>query len=94
MLGGVAFGSSMGGAISGKKNRIFETLVAASILIMMGCALETTVSDSGKLEPKVLGFLVFIGFGFGLSASSSTMMTVLEASIQDHGKLLSIPKPV
>ncbi|EOO03912.1 putative mfs multidrug protein [Phaeoacremonium minimum UCRPA7] len=84
MLGGVAIGSSMGGAISGKKNRIFETLVAATILIMVGCALETTVSDSYNFEPKVLGFLVFIGFGFGLSASSSTMMTVIEASIQDH----------
>ena len=86
MLGGVAIGSSMGGAVSGKKNRIFETLVAATILVMIGCALETTVSDSLKLEPKVLGFLVFIGFGFGLSASASTMMTAIEAPIQDHGK--------
>lgn len=86
MLVGTAVGSGLSGAISSKKNRIFETLLVASALMIIGCALETTASDSEQLEPKVLGFLTFIGFGFGLSASSSTMLAILESPIRDHGK--------
>lgn len=86
MLVGTAVGSSLSGVISAKNNRIFETLVASCSLMIMGVALETTASDSRDIEPKVLGFLAFIGFGFGLAASSSTMLASLESPIREHGE--------
>lgn len=86
MLAGTALGSWLGGAVSSKKNRIFETLCVACVLMMIGCALETTASDSANVEAKVLGFLTFIGFGFGLSAAASTMLANLESPVRDHGE--------
>jgi hypothetical protein len=85
MLAGVAVGSFAGGALSRTHNRICETLVAGSCLLALGAALETTASDSEALEPKMLGFLVFIGLGFGISASCSTMIGIVEAPVRDHG---------
>ncbi|KAL8312419.1 hypothetical protein RB597_002843 [Gaeumannomyces tritici] len=84
MLAGVAAGSFAGGAISRDKNRICETLVAGSCLMVLGTALETTISDSQELDPKALGFLVFIGLGFGISASCSTMIGIVEAPVREH----------
>jgi len=85
MLGGVALGSWMGSIVNKAKNRIFETLMAASSLVIVGTALETTLSSSVDVEAKSLGFLVFIGLGFGMSASSSTMMATIESPIPEHG---------
>ncbi|KLU85967.1 hypothetical protein MAPG_04986 [Magnaporthiopsis poae ATCC 64411] len=84
MLAGVAIGSFAGGAISRDRNRICETLVAGSCLTVLGTALETTISDSQELDPRALGFLVFIGLGFGISASCSTMIGIVEAPVREH----------
>lgn len=86
MLVASAVGSTAAGIISKKKNRLFETMVAACLLMLLGCALETMATPSQKFEPKVLGFLVFIGLGFGLSASASTMLGVTESPIWEHGE--------
>lgn len=86
MLAASASGSAIAGVISGKKNRLFETLLAACLLMLVGCALETMAAPSAIYEPKVLGFLVFIGIGFGLSASASTMLGAIESPIREHGK--------
>ncbi len=86
MLGGVSIGSLLAGVASREKNRIFETLVLASSLMLLGVGLETTLSDSFVLEAKALGFLPLIGFGFGLSASSSTMAATFESPISEHGE--------
>ncbi|KAL2016161.1 hypothetical protein VTK56DRAFT_4129 [Thermocarpiscus australiensis] len=90
MLAASAIGTTLAGAINGKQNRLFETLVTACLLMIMGCALETTASSDGGLEPKVLGFLVFIGLGYGLSASGSTMLAGLEAPIWEHASAQGI----
>ncbi|KAH8681596.1 major facilitator superfamily transporter [Xylariales sp. PMI_506] len=84
LLGGSATGSVLAGAINGKKDRTFETLVAASCLVSIGCGLMSTLSGSFNLEAKGLGFLVFIGSGFGLSAAATTMMGGIRAPIRDH----------
>lgn len=86
MLAAAAIGSAAAGVISKNKNRLFETLIAACLFMILGCALETTAEPSEAYEPKVLGFLVFIGLGFGLSAAASTMLGATEAPIWEHGK--------
>lgn len=86
MLAGSALGTVLAGVANKKQNRLFETLVVADLFMLLGCALMTTATPSAAIEGKVLGFLVFIGFGFGLSASASTMLGVAEAPIREHGK--------
>ncbi|KAK0629943.1 major facilitator superfamily transporter [Bombardia bombarda] len=90
MLGGTAVGSAAGGFINGKKNRFFETLLASCALMLLGCALEITSTSTAELEPRVLGFLVFIGLGFGLSASSSTILAGVESPIREHASAQGI----
>lgn len=87
MLGATGFGSVISGVVSKRKNHLAETMLAASIMVTLGLALQTTVSDSEKLEPKFLGFMVFIGLGYGMITSSATMFTAIEAPLYEHGKL-------
>ncbi|KAF4806023.1 Efflux pump FUS6 [Colletotrichum siamense] len=84
MLGSVALGSTLGGLVSKNRNLLFETLFTASCFMTLGCGLLTTLSPSVELEPKALGFLTLIGFGFGLSATSATILGTTESEIPDH----------
>ncbi|KAF6807597.1 major facilitator superfamily transporter [Colletotrichum plurivorum] len=84
MLGSVALGSTVGGLVSKKRNFLFETMLVASCFMALGCGLLTTLSSSADLEPKALGFLTLLGFGFGLSATSSTIFGTTESEIPDH----------
>ncbi|KAI0908905.1 major facilitator superfamily transporter [Ustulina deusta] len=84
MLGSSAVGSAISGKVNGKEDRSCETLVVATSFMVLGCGLLTTVSGSVGLEPKALGFLVFVGLGFGLSVSTTTMLAALRSSIRDH----------
>lgn len=86
MLGATGLGSVITAAVSSKKNKLSETLTAATMLVTIGLALETSVSDSPQLEPKLIGFLVLIGLGYGMITSAATMFTTLEAPIKEHGK--------
>ncbi|KAJ4418989.1 hypothetical protein N0V82_005214 [Gnomoniopsis sp. IMI 355080] len=84
MLGATGLGSAITGAISSKKNRLSETMTVATVMVTIGLALETTVSDSPQLEPKFVGFLAIIGLGYGMITSSATMFTTMEAPISEH----------
>ncbi|TDZ25125.1 putative transporter [Colletotrichum orbiculare MAFF 240422] len=84
MLGAVALGSTLAGLASSNRNLLFETMLVASCFMTIGCGLMTTLSSSIELEPKSLGFLAIVGFGFGLSATSSTIMGTTESEIPDH----------
>ncbi|KAI1336045.1 major facilitator superfamily transporter [Xylariaceae sp. FL0016] len=84
MLGLSAIGSAVAGALNGKKDRSFETLLVATSLMVIGCGLSTTLSGSIELEAKALGFLVFIGLGFGMTVSTTTMITSIQSSLRDH----------
>lgn len=94
MLGSVALGSTLGGLVSKNRNLLFETLLTASCFMTLGCGLLTTLSPSAELEPKALGFLTLIGFGFGLSATSATILGTTESEIPDHGKCRVSPAPL
>ncbi|KAI1498156.1 major facilitator superfamily transporter [Biscogniauxia marginata] len=84
MLGSSAIGTAVSGKINAGKDRTFVTLVLATCLMMLGCGLLSTLSSSYGVEPKALGFLVFVGLGFGMTVSTSTMLAVLQSSIRDH----------
>ncbi|KAI3401350.1 hypothetical protein diail_11434 [Diaporthe ilicicola] len=84
MLGATGIGSVLTGALSKRRNRLSETMTAATVLVALGLALETTVSDSVEVEPKFLGFLVFVGLGYGMITSSATIFTAIEAPITEH----------
>jgi hypothetical protein len=86
MLVAASFGSILGGFINRMKNMLFQSLLLASTVMLLGCALETTLSDGQDIEPKTLGFFVFIGLGFGLTASASTMLAIFESPLREHGK--------
>ncbi|KAF4971947.1 hypothetical protein FZEAL_9717 [Fusarium zealandicum] len=83
MLGTVAFGSILAGKINSAKNYFFETLVAGSILMTIGCGLLTTLAHAPD-DAKLLGFITFCGLGFGLTVAASTMMSTVEAPIRDY----------
>ncbi|OLN97342.1 putative transporter C3H1.06c 3 [Colletotrichum chlorophyti] len=84
MLGSVALGTTVGGLVNKNRNLLFETMVVASCFSALGYGLLTTLSSSVELEPKALGFLTFTGFGFGLSATASTIIGTTESEIPDH----------
>jgi len=92
MLGSSAVGSAISGKVNGKKNHSCETLVVATGFMTLGCGLLTTVSGSVGLEAKALGFLVFIGLGFGLSVSTTTMLAASQSSMRDHGEMAAPPE--
>ncbi|KAI0203864.1 major facilitator superfamily transporter [Astrocystis sublimbata] len=84
MLGSSAIGSAISGRVNGRKDRSCATLVVATSLMTLGCGLLTTVSGSVALEAKALGFLVFVGLGFGLSVSTTTVLASWQSSVRDH----------
>ncbi|KAK9426073.1 putative Major facilitator superfamily transporter [Seiridium unicorne] len=84
MLGASAMGSVLAGIINGKKDRTCETMILSGSLVALGCGLLSTLSDSLELEGKALGFLVFVGLGFGLAAAGTTMIANLQSSLRDH----------
>lgn len=86
MIGATGFGSLVMAVFSRKKNRLSETIIVATVMVTLGLALETTVSDSSDLDAKFMGVMVFIGLGYGMSTATATMFTVGESSIAEHGK--------
>lgn len=85
LLGASAVGSMLAGAINSKKDWICETLVVSSCLTVLGCGLLSTQSSTVDVEPKALGFLVFVGLGFGMSAASATMLANIRVATHDQG---------
>ncbi|KAI0482118.1 major facilitator superfamily transporter [Xylariaceae sp. FL0804] len=90
MLVSSAFGSMLSGAVNGRKDKMFETMLIATCLMLLGCGLLSTQSDSQHLQTKSLGFLVFVGLGFGLTVSTSTMIAGLHSSLRDHASAQGI----
>lgn len=85
-MGGSAVGSAAGGAISSKKNLTFYTLVAASAFTMIGAGLMSTIPSGFTPAPSQYGLEVLIGVGVGLNLSTSTLITSLQATFENHGE--------
>ena len=89
LLASTATGSMLSGAISGKKNLLFHTLMVGSCLLTLGCGLLSTISGGVSVDPKIYGFQVLVGLGFGLIVSTSSMIAVVECELKDHGNVSS-----
>ncbi|KAL2135894.1 hypothetical protein VTI74DRAFT_6493 [Chaetomium olivicolor] len=93
MLAASALGSVVAGGLNGSKGRakFFETMMIAGALMMLGCGLQITAEEQpAGVEAKVLGFLVFVGLGFGMSAAGCTMLASVEAPIWEHASAQGI----
>lgn len=77
MLGGCAFGSFLAGALSQKKNNTGVTLLAGSILQVLGTALMATLSDVATDVDSEAGYLTIYGLGVGLSFGAATILTAV-----------------
>ncbi|KAK4448125.1 MFS general substrate transporter, partial [Podospora aff. communis PSN243] len=84
MLAATALGSLIAGAVNGKVHKTAETMALGAALMLLGCALETTAGTGVAVEAKVLGFLVFIGVGFGLVAAGGTMSGIYTSPAREH----------
>lgn len=91
MLGSAAVATMIGGAIVSKTNRSFEVLMIGSCLMVIGAGLLTTLKDVRHTEPKTYGFLVFAGFGFGLTVSTASFLAATRSEAKDHGKYIHFP---
>ncbi len=86
LLVSTATGSMLGGAVSSKKDLSFYTLTVGSCLLTLGTGLLSTVSDGSGVDSRLYGFEVFVGLGFGLSVSTSSILAAIQCEIKDHGK--------
>ncbi|MCJ1403370.1 polyketide synthase [Xylographa trunciseda] len=79
-----AFGSTVGGLFSSRKNRTFVTLLAASCLMVVGCALLSTASDGLEIETALYGFQVVFGLGLGTTFTTVTIIASTESKFADY----------
>jgi hypothetical protein len=86
LMGSMAVGSALGGAASTKRNNTWWTLVISGILMLVGSALLSTLTDTSSPEPKEWGFQVILGLGLGLNLSTATFITSMSVEFEDHGE--------
>lgn len=84
MLGTIAVGSMLGGAINGNRDYKFPTLVVGTTFMTIGCAALSTLKAEGGVQGGIYGFQVFVGLGFGVLISTVSMATNLECEIRDN----------
>lgn len=83
MLGASAIGSTLAGAASGKRNNTFPVMVVGAGLMLIGSATLSTLENVIPPQARAYGLQVFVGFGFGLTVSNSSLVAGLEAEFRD-----------
>ncbi|KAK7193662.1 hypothetical protein DPSP01_000219 [Paraphaeosphaeria sporulosa] len=84
LLGTSAIGTTLAGAFSMKKNNTFPTMMTGAALMLIGTAALSTLGSETDTEAKAYGLQVFVGLGFGLIISTSSMIASLESEIRDN----------
>lgn len=84
MLGSTAVGSIIGGAFSKKNNNTSRTLVAAACFQVIGLGLLTTFDAPSSPVAPQFGYQAIFGLGIGLTFSSATILTKIQAAGRDH----------
>jgi MFS family permease len=83
MLGASAIGSTVAGAASGKRNNTFPVNVIGATLMLIGTAALSTLDNVVVTQARAYGLQVFVGFGFGLTVSNSSLLANLQAEFRD-----------
>lgn len=86
MVGAVAVFSTVAAILNTKKNLIFETLLVGALFSVAGTALLSTLKNVPEVEPKMYGFQVFIGIGFGLMVSTTSLGGGMECELKNTSK--------
>lgn len=73
----------LGGFLSSKQNRSFYTLTAGSFFATLGAGLFFSLGYSPNIPAALYGYEVLIGFGFGLTFASTTVMIKVQADDED-----------
>ena len=89
LLGASAIGSFLGGVISKKRNLTSYTLIVSSILQFAGCGLLSTIGNAIDIKPRQYVFEVILGLGIGLSLSTTSIMTTVQAKRGDLGAFVA-----
>ncbi|KAL1599693.1 hypothetical protein SLS60_007496 [Paraconiothyrium brasiliense] len=82
LLGSSAMGSTISGAVSGKKNNTFPVMITGAVLMVIGTATLSTLRI--ETQAKAYGLQVFVGLGFGLTIATSSMIAGMESEIRDN----------
>ena len=90
LLGASAIGSVVAGTVSYRRNNTFWTLTIACCFMMLGTGLMSTLDMSLATKAKQYGFEVILGFGVGLTLSTTTIIVSLNTQFIHHGKIISI----
>jgi MFS family permease len=85
MLGASAVGSTVGGVISGKKNNTFPAMMVGGAFMLIGTATLSTLENVVHAPAKEYALQIFVGLGFGLTISNSSMIAASESEIRDNG---------
>ncbi|KAI4962120.1 hypothetical protein J4E86_001152 [Alternaria arbusti] len=83
MLGSSAIGSTLAGAASSKKNNTFAVNVIGAALMLIGTATLSTLDNTFAPQARAYGLQVFVGLGFGLTVSNSTLLAGIESEPRD-----------
>jgi len=89
MLGASAIGSTLAGMLNGKRNNTFPLMVIGAALMLIGTATLSTLDSTKGSETRAYGLQVFIGFGFGMTISTSSLIAGMESELRDSGKFRS-----
>lgn len=84
MLAATSLGSIIAGALSKRKNNTSRTLVVAACLQVIGLGLLTTFDAPSSPTNPQFGYQAIFGLGVGLTFSSATILTKIQASGRDH----------
>jgi hypothetical protein len=68
------------------KKKSFFTLNLASVLMLLGCGLMSTLPESGATTKAQYGYGFLMGLGIGISISTMVLVTSLKVLFIDHGK--------
>jgi hypothetical protein len=83
MLGASAIATAAAGAASSKRNNTFLINVIGAALMLIGIASLTTLDNTVAPQARAYGLQVFLGVGFGLTVSNSTVLATIEAERRD-----------
>ena len=86
LLGASAVGSFVAGAASLRKNNTFWTLNVACCFIMLGSGLLSTLDVTVYTQAKQYGYEALLGFGIGLTFSTTTIIAGLNTQFIHHGE--------